>query len=72
MEPPSGPATGSSSGASPATGSPAKADQVARSTRVEQLVAGGRSRLTAERIVAIEEGEELPGRARRHHSQARR
>jgi hypothetical protein len=33
---------------------------------VERLVAGGASRLTAERIVAIERGLAEPGRARRH------
>jgi hypothetical protein len=31
---------------------------------VERLIAGGASRLTAERIVAIERGEAEPGRAR--------
>ena len=35
-------------------------------TRVERLVAGGASRLTAERLVAIERGDAEPGRARRH------
>jgi hypothetical protein len=40
-------------------------------TLVERLVAGGASRLTAERMVAIERGEAEPGRARRH-AQARR
>ena len=38
---------------------------------VERLVASGASRLTAERIVAIERGEAAPGRARRH-TQSRR
>jgi hypothetical protein len=33
---------------------------------VERLVADGTSRLTAERIVAIERGLAEPGRARRH------
>jgi len=33
---------------------------------VERLVADGTSRLTAERIVAIEQGLAEPGRARRH------
>jgi hypothetical protein len=33
---------------------------------VERLVAEGTSRLTAERIVAIEQGLAEPGRARRH------
>jgi len=33
---------------------------------VERLVADGTSRLTAERIVAIEHGLAEPGRARRH------
>jgi hypothetical protein len=41
------------------------------SALVDHLVAGGASRLTAERIVAIERGEAEPGRARRH-VQARR
>jgi hypothetical protein len=34
--------------------------------RVEQLVAGGASRLTAQRIVEIERGTAEAGRARRH------
>ena len=38
---------------------------------VERLVAGGASRLTAQRIVAIERGEAETGRARAH-AQARR
>jgi hypothetical protein len=33
---------------------------------VERLVAGGASRLTAQRIVAIERGEAETGRARQH------
>jgi hypothetical protein len=33
---------------------------------VQRLVAEGASRLTAERIVAIERGDAEPGRARRH------
>jgi hypothetical protein len=33
---------------------------------VQQLVAEGASRLTAERIAAIERGDAEPGRARRH------
>ncbi len=37
---------------------------------VERLVAGGISRLSAERIVEIEQGSAEPGRARRH-TQAR-
>jgi hypothetical protein len=37
-----------------------------RSTLVERLVAGGASRLTAERIVEIRLGNAEPGRARRH------
>jgi hypothetical protein len=37
-----------------------------RTRRVERLVADGASRLTAERIVAIERGVETVGRARRH------
>lgn len=39
-------------------------------SNVEQLVARGASRLTAERIVAIERGDAEPGRAR-PHTQAR-
>lgn len=38
----------------------------ARLTAVERLVADGASRLTAERIVAIERGLAEVGRARRH------
>lgn len=38
--------------------------------RVEQLVAEGKSRLTAQRIVEIERGATEPSRARRH-AQAR-
>jgi hypothetical protein len=34
--------------------------------RVEQLIAQGKSRLTAERIVEIERGATEPSRARRH------
>ncbi|MDQ4082154.1 MAG: hypothetical protein M3123_04600 [Actinomycetota bacterium] len=34
---------------------------------VRRLVASGMSRLTAERVVAIERGNAEPGRARRHH-----
>ena len=34
--------------------------------RVEELVGEGRSRLTAERIVEIEQGQAGAGRARRH------
>jgi hypothetical protein len=47
---------------------PSEADtkRLDRSAHVERLVAGGVSRLTAERIVAIERGEAEPGRARRH------
>jgi hypothetical protein len=45
--------------------------QLRRMTLVEQLVDGGASRLTAERIVEIELGEAEPGRARRH-TQSRR
>jgi hypothetical protein len=37
-----------------------------RAGKVERLVATGRSRVTAERMVAIELGEDKPGRARRH------
>jgi len=37
-----------------------------RARRVERLVHEGASRLTAERIVAIERGAESVGRARRH------
>jgi hypothetical protein len=37
-----------------------------RARRVERLVHEGASRLTAERIVAIERGAERVGRARRH------
>ena len=33
---------------------------------VQRLVAGGASRLTAERIAAIKRGDAEPGRARRH------
>jgi len=49
----------------------AEARRLDRFARVERLVAGGASRLTAERIVAIERGEAEPGRARRH-TQSRR
>jgi len=42
-----------------------------RSALVERLVAQGASRLTAERTVAIQQGDDAPGRARRR-SQARR
>jgi hypothetical protein len=42
-----------------------KTEQV-RPTTVERLVADGASRLTAERIVAIERGLAEVGRARRH------
>ena len=41
-----------------------------RPATVERLVADGASRLTAERIVAIERGLEEVGRARRHTSGA--
>jgi len=44
---------------------------VTRATLVERLVEAGASRLTAERIVAIERDGAQPGRAR-PHSQARR
>jgi hypothetical protein len=46
------------------------AAEVKTFSNVEQLVARGVSRLTAERIVAIERGDAEPGRAR-PHSQAR-
>jgi hypothetical protein len=46
--------------------SEAEAERLGRLVRVQVLVAGGASRLTAERIVAIERGEAEPGRARRH------
>jgi hypothetical protein len=46
--------------------SQAEAKRLHRLARVERLVASGASRLTAERIVAIERGEAEPGRARRH------
>jgi hypothetical protein len=39
--------------------------------RVERLVDEGASRLTAERIVAIERGAESVGRARRHSTSHR-
>jgi hypothetical protein len=45
--------------------------QLSGSARVEMLVAGGASRLTAERIFAIERGDAEPRRARRH-TQSRR
>jgi hypothetical protein len=45
------------------------AAEVAGLSDVEQLVARGASRLTAERMIAIEQGDE-PGRAR-PHKQAR-
>ena len=48
------------------TFSEAEAERLGRLVRVQVLVAGGASRLTAERIVAIELGEAEPGRARRH------
>jgi hypothetical protein len=47
------------------------ASRLEASALVERLVADGASRLTAERIVAIERGDEEPGRARRR-PQARR
>jgi hypothetical protein len=46
-------------------------DYLDDSELVDHLVAGGASRLTAERIVAIARGGAEPGRARRH-TQARR
>jgi hypothetical protein len=46
--------------------SEAEAKRVDRLALVERLVASGTSRLTAERIVAIEQGDAKPGRARRH------
>lgn len=50
---------------------PGTAVEVKALSNVEQLVAQGTSRLTAERIVAIERGDAEPGRAR-PHTQARR
>lgn len=47
------------------------ANRLEDSAFVERLVADGASRLTAERIVAIQQGGAEPGRARRH-TQARR
>src|SRR5439155_1258895 len=44
----------------------AEAKQLTRTAIVERLVANGASRLTAERIVAIERGEAEASRARRH------
>ena len=42
------------------------AKRYAAISRVEQLVAEGHSRLTAQRIVEIEDGRAEAGRARRH------
>ena len=42
------------------------AKRVAKLDRVEQLMAEGRSRLTAHRIVEIENGQAEASRARRH------
>jgi hypothetical protein len=44
----------------------AEAKRLTRTAIVERLVANGSSRLTAERIVAIERGEAEASRARRH------
>jgi hypothetical protein len=44
----------------------AEAKRLSATAIVERLVAHGSSRLTAERIVAIERGGEEPSRARRH------
>ncbi len=43
------------------------ADRRAATERVEQLVAEGRSRLTARRMVELERDGADAGRARRHH-----
>jgi hypothetical protein len=54
---------------SPTVPDPVKNDsqrEAERARRVERLVDAGASRLTAERIVAIERGAESVGRARRH------
>ncbi len=48
-----------------------EATTLTRATLVERLMEAGASRLTAERIVAIERDGAQPGRAR-PHSQARR
>jgi hypothetical protein len=40
-------------------------------TIVERLVAGGASRLTAQRMLAIEQGNAEPGRARTHTTSRR-
>jgi hypothetical protein len=48
----------------------AEAKMLTWASPVERLVAGGISRLSAERIVEIEQGSAEPGRARRH-TQAR-
>ena len=45
---------------------PETAARIAAVDRVEQLVAQGRSRLTAQRMVEIEEGKAEASRARRH------
>jgi hypothetical protein len=43
-----------------------EAEQLSTAAIVERLIAIGTSRLTAERIVAIERGNAEPGRARNH------
>lgn len=45
---------------------PATAARIEAIDRIEQLVAQGKSRLTAQRIVEIENGGTEPSRARRH------
>jgi archaeosine-15-forming tRNA-guanine transglycosylase len=47
-------------------GREAAEQRLAAIDRVEQLVAQGRSRLTAQRMVEIERGRAEAGRARRH------
>ena len=44
----------------------AEAKRLSSTTLVERLVAGGASRLTAQRIIEIERGSAEPGRARPH------
>jgi len=60
------------SGESAGEVSKAETQRLERAALVERLVAGGASRLTAERMAAIEQGDEERGRARPHRPQARR